>query len=72
MSGATKPWSAVWLVRSLGAGVVFLLIWLVALYGPRFQMAVLVQGFAAACLSACLIVAAVAFVFEVIRRVTSV
>ena len=71
MSGS-HPWSKKWLIRSLVAGVVFLAIWLVALFGPPFPQSALLEAPATACLSGCLVVAAVSFVFEVVRRVTGV
>jgi hypothetical protein len=71
MLGARKPAPLKWLIRSLSLGAVFLVIWLVAMFGPAFSQVALVRGGAAACLALCLIVAAVAFVFEVVRRVTS-
>jgi hypothetical protein len=70
-AAAPRPGSSVWLFRALGAGVLFLIVWLGVQFGPRFDKAELVQGIAAACLAICLIVAAVAFVLEVVRRVTS-
>ncbi len=68
----TKPWSMKWLVRSLLAGAVFLALMLFAFFGPPFAQSSLVFQASGACLALCLIVAAVAFVFEVVHRVTSV
>jgi hypothetical protein len=65
-----KPAPLKWLIRALSLGAVFLVIFLVAVFGTFVQHD-LVQGVAGACLAGCLIVAAVAFVLEVVRRTTA-
>jgi hypothetical protein len=49
---------------------VFLAIWLFTMFGPPFSQTMLVRGASGAGLALCLVVAAVAFVLEVVRRAT--
>ena len=58
-----------WLIRALGVGAVFLVIMLAADYGPKFPQSQMLGQAAGAVVALCLIVAAVSFVLEVVRRV---
>ena len=71
MSGPTlpAPWAGKYLVRSLIAGVVFIIAMLTAHLVLRSAPAHFVVQLAGALLGICLIVAAVNFVFVVIRKV---
>ena len=69
MIAGGKPAPLKWLIRSLVAGAVFIVLMVVAFFGTFAQSAVMFQA-CGACLALCLIVAAVAFVLEVVRRTT--
>ena len=70
MTHVVKHGSLKWLIRALSAGGVFVVFMAVGLFGTFPQSTLLFQA-SGACLALCLIVGAVAFVFEVVRRVTS-